>query len=572
MLPLLQIKNLTVEFPGTENAVTALQDFSLELNRGEILAVVGESGSGKSVMSLAVMNLLSPSARIKNGSILFSSDGNNAIELLGMPEGDARLYRGSGLAMIFQEPMTSLNPVMTCGEQLMEPLTGHRRINRKEAKEEAIRLLEKVQISNAGEIFKRYPHQLSGGQRQRVMIAMSISCRPAVLICDEPTTALDVRVQKTILDLLNEIRKAEQIGMIFITHDLGIVADLADRAIVMWKGRSVESGPVKELFSHPQHPYTRGLLQCRPSLHHRGERLPVVSDFLKEGRASDISQLTIRTESAGVIPVSGGEPLMRVSGLSVRFGGGKDWLGREKKGFDALTDISFDVYRGETLGLVGESGSGKSTLGRALLGLLKPSAGAILYGKHNLAVMGRRDLLAFRRNIQIVFQDPYSSLNPRRMIGPAIMEALTVHTPLVGVLKRQKVMDLLIRVDLKPEHYGRYPFAFSGGQRQRIVIARALVLDPGFVVFDESVSALDVSVQAQILNLIRDLRETMGFTAVFISHDLSVVRWLCDRVIVLENGRIVEVGEAETVYSNPQSPYTQALLDAIPGKSLLAST
>jgi len=562
-----------------------------------MLAVVGESGSGKSVMCLALMNLLSKAARVVQGSVLFSPDGKGTINLLGMPEKEFRSYRGNQLAMIFQEPMTSLNPVMTCGKQLAEPLIQHKKLNRVQARKEALLLFEKVQLPEPETIFKRYPHQLSGGQKQRVMIAMAISCNPSILICDEPTTALDVRVQKTILDLLKDLRRSENMGMIFITHDLGLVADMADRALVMLRGKLVESGPVNKLFTDPQHPYTRGLLMCRPSRHVKGKRLPVVSDFLENkqretsenfkamselGRVSDPSPLKSDPEPRSHPPANEekfGQPvekvrevLLKVKGLHLRYSSGKTWLGREKNWVDAIRDINFEVYHGETLGLVGESGSGKTTLGRALLGLNKPAAGSISYGGVDLLTMRKASLLAFRRNIQIVFQDPYSSLNPRMMAGSAISEPLKVHDTLSRSERKERVLELLQNVDLKPEHFSRYPFAFSGGQRQRIVIARALSLNPGFVVFDESVSALDVSVQAQVLNLINDLKKNLGFTAVFISHDLSVIRYLCDRVMVMEKGRIVESGDIETVYLNPQTAYTRSLIEAIPGKSLRPRT
>ncbi len=548
-----------------------------------MLAVVGESGSGKSVMSLTLMNLLSKTATIKQGSILFSPDGKDEIELLAMEEKKFREYRGSQLAMIFQEPMTSLNPVMTCGAQLCEPLMLHRKLNRRDAKSASLLLFEKVQLPEPERVFTKYPHQLSGGQRQRVMIAMAISCNPSVLICDEPTTALDVRIQKTILDLLKGLLRSENMGMIFITHDLGLVADMADRALVVLRGRVVESGRVKEMFEHPQHPYTRGLLMCRPSLHTKNERLPVVSDFL-EINISESSQnmavTSLKTKSrqtilnksrpaesqnnSGIVP----EILLKVKGLHLRYSSGKTWTGREKHWVDALKDINFEVYKGETLGVVGESGSGKTTLGRALLGLNKPYHGSILYGGEELITMHKSELLGFRKNIQIVFQDPYSSLNPRLMIGPAISEPLKVHDSDGKLDRKRRVMELLQKVDLKSEYFNRYPHAFSGGQRQRIVIARALVLDPHFVVFDESVSALDLSVQAQVLNLIRDLKENFGFTAIFISHDLSVIRYLCDRVLVMEKGKIVESGDVESVYLNPKTDYTRSLIEAIPGKGL----
>ena len=566
--PLIQIKNLTVEFPGRGNTGAALQNFSMELNRGEMLAVVGESGSGKSVMSLTLMRLLNPTARIVSGSILFSSNGKETVDLLSLTEKKIRAIRGNQMAMIFQEPMTSLNPVMTCGKQLIESILLHKKISRIQARSQALALFEKVRLADPDLIYQKYPHQLSGGQRQRVMIAMAISNHPALLICDEPTTALDVRVQKTILDLLKDLRRSENMGMIFVTHDLGLVSDMADRALVMLRGKIVEEGEVKSLFKNPQHPYTRGLLMCRPALHQKGERLPVVSDFLENAPSPPGDVHFSSPEFSGLNPGLEPEVLLKVEALGLRFSTGKNWLGKEKNGLDALTDINFEVYRGETLGLVGESGSGKTTLGRALLGLNKPDQGRISYGNTELRSIPKSELLGFRKNIQIVFQDPYSSLNPRLMVGPAIEEPLEVHESLDRKTRRDRVTDLFKQVDLEPAYYNRYPHEFSGGQRQRIVIARALALHPGFVVFDESVSALDVSIQAQVLNLINDLKKNLGFTALFISHDLSVIRYLCDRVLVMEKGRIVESGQVESIYTNPQTSYTRSLIAAIPGNSL----
>ena len=557
-----------------------------------MLAIVGESGSGKSVMSLTVMNLLSSAARIVKGSIMFSADGKQDGDLLGMSERKLRSLRGNQLAMIFQEPMTSLNPLMTCGAQVCEPLIQHKNLDKTEARLTVLKLFEKVLLPEPERIYNNYPHQLSGGQKQRVMIAMAISCNPSLLICDEPTTALDVRVQKTILDLLKSLRKSENMGIIFITHDLGLVADMADRALVMLRGRIVEEGNVTDIFSMPKHPYTRGLLMCRPALHSKGERLPVVSDFL-EGNETGFNKLfsgpdLILNLRVDKTPVEFKSPetavlnemkpgtvqpvLLEIKGVHLRYSSGKNWLGNEKHWVHAIQDINFKVYQGETLGLVGESGSGKTTLGRALLGLNKPNQGSISYGGSDLMRMTKSALLEFRRNIQIVFQDPYSSLNPRLMIGPAISEPLHVHKSFKTSARKARVMEILKKVDLQPEHFYRYPHAFSGGQRQRIVIARALVMNPGFVVFDESVSALDVSVQAQILNLINDLKQNMGFTAVFISHDLSVIRYLCDRVLVMEKGRIVESGEVESIYRNPKTAYTRSLIEAIPGNNLVRKT
>lgn len=540
-----------------------------------MLAVVGESGSGKSVTALSILQLLpSHTARIGTGEIWFSPDGLSATDLLKLSKNELRSLRGNRIAMIFQEPMTSLNPVMTCGAQVMEPLKLHRYLNASQAKQEVLQLFEKVKLPEPEILFNKYPHQLSGGQKQRVMIAIAISCKPALLICDEPTTALDVTVQKTILELLRDLRRSENMGMLFITHDLGLVADMADRAVVMYKGSIVENGKVGDLFLNPQHPYTRGLLLCRPILHQKGERLPVVSDFLNDVENTskyavgifqkDIERIAGKESGTGF--QKNAEVLISVKNLDIWYSSGKTWLGREKHWVKAVQDVSFDVLTGETLGLVGESGCGKTTLGRALLRLNKPISGSIHYGGRDLLAMPDSELRPFRKNIQIVFQDPYSSLNPRLMIGPALSEPLKIHDPSMNRSQRKKkVLELLQKVDLLPEHVNRYPHEFSGGQRQRIVIARALALNPDFVVFDESVSALDVSIQAQVLNLINDLKQEFGFTAVFISHDLSVIRYLCDRVMVMENGRIVESGDAETLYRNPLTAYTKMLIDAIPG-------
>jgi peptide/nickel transport system ATP-binding protein len=595
LLPLLQINDLALSFRSAGGSAPALKGISLSVNAGEMLAVVGESGSGKSVTALSVLQLLPARlASVERGEIIFSPDGRASINLLDLPAAELRSLRGNRIGMIFQEPMTSLNPVMRCGAQVMEPLKLHRKLSNRQAKQEVLQLFEKVRLPEPEILFNRYPHQLSGGQKQRVMIAMAISCKPALLICDEPTTALDVTVQKTILELLRDLRKSENMGMIFITHDLGLVTDLADRAVVMYRGNIVESGEVREVFSNPRHPYTRGLLLCRPVLHKRGERLPVVNDFLKRPDElllnTDELSLNIRDNApesatpADLKKPGTGKPekasggayripdkknagtLISVKNLDVWYSSGKTWLGREKHWVKAVQDVSFDILTGETLGLVGESGCGKTTLGRALLRLNKPVAGTIEYGGLDLLAMPERELRAFRKNIQIVFQDPYSSLNPRLEVGPALAEPLKIHLPSLGRSERKKrILELLQKVDLSPEHYRRYPHEFSGGQRQRIVIARALSLNPDFVVFDESVSALDVSIQAQVLNLINDLKQEFGFTAVFISHDLSVIRYLCDRVMVMEKGRIVETGDAESVYRNPKMEYTKTLIEAIPG-------
>ncbi len=468
--------------------------------------------------------------------------------------------RGNRIAMIFQEPMTSLNPVLTCGKQVMEALLLHKKMTPQQAKARTIEWFSKVQLPNPESIFKRYPHQLSGGQKQRVMIAMAMCCEPELLICDEPTTALDVTVQKTILQLIRELQQQTGMGVIFITHDLGVVAEIADRAVVMYKGEIVETGTVKQLFQQPQHPYTKALLACRPVNHRRGERLPVVSDFLDPQ-----AQAAVQAAKPVTTATDATAPLLEVRDLRVWFPTSKTIWGKPLQFAKAVDGVSFNVLKGETLGLVGESGCGKTTLGRTLLRLIEPTSGQILYKGTDLAAKSKRELRALRKDLQIVFQDPYSSLNPRLAVGPAIAEPLLVHgLEKTEKRRKDKVVELLEKVNLKAEHYNRYPHEFSGGQRQRIVIARALALNPSFVVCDESVSALDVSVQAQVLNLLNDLKKELGFTVIFISHDLSVVRYISDRIMVMNKGKIEESGPADEIYLHPRTAYTQQLIASIP--------
>lgn len=559
--PLLQIKDLQVDFVSELGTTTAVKNISLEVNRGEIVAIVGESGSGKSVTSLSILQLLpAPPARYTAGSILFSEDGQQQVEMLHQSPDTLSGIRGHKIAMIFQEPMTSLNPVFTCGQQVMEAIRQHQRVSTTEAKARTLGLFEKVKLPNPSLLMDRYPHQLSGGQKQRVMIAMAMSCNPSLLICDEPTTALDVTVQKTILQLIRGLQETEKMGVIFITHDLGVVAEVADRAVVMYKGAIVEQGTTSELFHAPKHPYTKGLLACRPILHRKGERLPVVSDFL-EGKTNTAPQVTATVQQDH----SGEAPLLKVENLNVWFPGRKTFFGKPLDHIKAVNDVSFTVRKGETLGLVGESGCGKTTLGRTLLRLIDPTSGTIWYNGQNITAIKKDGLKDLRRNIQIIFQDPYSSLNPRMTIGDAIVEPMKVHGILGRAAQRKdRAMEMLQKVDLKPEHFNRYPHEFSGGQRQRIVIARALSLGPTFVVCDESVSALDVSVQAQILNLLNDLKKEFDLTTIFISHDLSVVRYISDRIMVMNKGMIEEMGDAEEVYLHPKQEYTRQLIASIP--------
>jgi peptide/nickel transport system ATP-binding protein len=568
--PLLQINNLQVDFVTEMGTTTAVKDISITVNRGEIVAIVGESGSGKSVTSLSILQLLPvPPARYTNGEILFSADGKTPVNLLTETPNQLRSIRGNKIAMIFQEPMSSLNPVFTCGHQVQEAIRLHQQISKREAAEKTIELFAQVKLPNPDRLFHRYPHQLSGGQKQRVMIAMAMSCSPSLLICDEPTTALDVTVQKTILQLIKELQQTQQMGVIFITHDLGVVAEVADRAVVMYKGEIVETGKVSDLFRNPQHPYTKGLLACRPVLHPKGERLPVVSDFLEHNRAFD----PVNYQPAIPPPVvdepdtseSVRQPFIQVSRLNVWFPSKTNFMGKPLDYVKAVDNVRFEIYKGETLGLVGESGCGKTTLGRTLLGLIKPTSGSVVYDGVNLSKVSEDDMKQMRKDIQIVFQDPYSSLNPRLTIGSAIAEPLKVHNIIASKQQRKdKVVELLEKVNLKAEHFYRYPHEFSGGQRQRIVIARALALNPSFIVCDESVSALDVSVQAQVLNLLNDLKKEMGFTIVFISHDLSVVRYISDRIMVMNKGKIEEIGDAEQVYFHPKKEYTKQLIASIP--------
>ncbi len=559
--PLLQIKNLTVNFNNNGSITNALNNISITVNKGEIVAIVGESGSGKSVTSLSILQLIpSPPVVYASGEILLTV-GDTTIDILELPKQALTNIRGNKVAMIFQEPMSALNPVITCGNQVMEAILLHKNISKKEAKNQTIALFKKVQLQNIPDLFNRYPHQLSGGQKQRVMIAMAMSCEPDLLICDEPTTALDVTVQKNILQLLKILQQQTQMGIVFITHDLGVVAEIADKVVVLYKGNIVEENTVVNIFTNPQNPYTKALLACRPILHKKGERLPVVSDFMGEKSVEKTvtSKKQLPTVNCQITT------LLSVKNLKVYFPAKKTFLGKIIDYTKAVDDISFDVFEGETLGLVGESGCGKSTLGRTILGLIDATSGIVAYKGENLLRTNYHKLQTLRKDMQIIFQDPYSSLNPRLKIGEAISEPLLVH----GIIKsskqrKEKVIELLEKVSLNADFYNRYPHEFSGGQRQRIVIARALALQPSFIVCDESVSALDVSVQAQVLNLLNDLKQEFGFTAIFISHDLSVVRYLSDRILVMNKGKIEEIGNAEEVYINPTSNYTKRLIASIP--------
>ncbi len=575
MFPLLQIKNLSVDFKTEYGNTSAIKNISLEINKGEIVAIVGESGSGKTVTSLSILQLLqSPPAKYASGEILFSKDQNKQIDLLKLSEPEMRDIRGNEISMIFQEPMTSLNPVQTCGSQVMEAIQSHEKKNKNSTRKKTIELFEQVQLPDPVNILDRYPHQLSGGQKQRVMIAMAMSCNPSLLIADEPTTALDVTVQKTILQLIKNLQQQHEMGVIYITHDLSLVAEIADKVIVMYKGSVVEAGSTKDIFLNAQHPYTKALLACRPVLHSKGKRLPVVSDFLHdETKASNKLSVTSNEENIQITSdivhrtsdIQSSTPILKVQNLKVYFPVRKNFFGKPLLEFKAVDDVSFEILKGETVGLVGESGCGKTTLGRALIRLIEPTGGNILFDGKDIAHIEKKEMRRMRKDIQIIFQDPYGSLNPRITIGSAIQEPMKIHGLLQNNKQRKdKVMELLEKVNLKPEHFNRYPHEFSGGQRQRICIARALGLNPDFLICDESVSALDVSVQAQVLNLLNDLKKEFGFTSIFISHDLSVVRYISDRIMVMNKGRIEESGTADEVYFHPKKDYTKKLIASIP--------
>lgn len=540
--------------------MAAVNGISFTVAPGELLAIVGESGSGKSITALSLLQLLPKQAHTK-GELIFQKQGAKAVNLLQLDDAAIRATRGASIAMIFQEPMTSLNPVFTCGYQVMEAIQLHQKVNKESARQKTIELFEQVQLPNPSQIIDRYPHELSGGQKQRVMIAMAMSCHPSLLIADEPTTALDVTVQKSILELIKSLQLQTGMSVILITHDLGLVADMADNIAVMYKGEIVEHGNASAVLREPSQPYTKALLNCRPSLHAKGERLPVVgseliidNDALKNKNLPEINKDKV---------------ILAVEDVKVHYVGKKSWFGKQPAPYKAVDGVSFTVSKGETVGLVGESGCGKTTLGRSILQLVPVTSGKIILNGNDLMQLPKKELQMLRKDLQIVFQDPYGSLNPRITIGDAIMEPMQVHGILTGRQQRkEKVVELLEKVKLQPDHFNRYPHQFSGGQRQRICIARALALNPSFLIFDESVSALDVSVQAQVLNLLNDLKVEFGFTSIFISHDLSVVHYICDRMLVMQQGKIVESGAADQVYHHPTHPYTQKLVDAVPGKKL----
>lgn len=560
--PLLAIKNLTVSFEQGNKSFTAVKDLSLMIKRGEIRALVGESGSGKSVTSMSILQLIpSPPATYKKGSILFYDTSGGVIDLLQTSASEIGAIRGSKIAMIFQEPMTALNPVLSCGKQIIETIMLHQGLTKEAATIEAIRLFTSVKIKEPEKAIDKYPHELSGGQKQRVMIAMAMSGKPDLLICDEPTTALDVQVQKSILELLKHLQQETGMGILFITHDLSVVASFADAVTVLYKGEVVEQNNTKELFENPVHPYTKALLACRPGLYPKGFKLPVVSDFLTNSNYS-VPSIKTKDNKFETIP---NKTLLEVNNVTIRFPITTNIFGKVTKSFTAVDNISFDIKEGETLGLVGQSGCGKTTLGRSIVGLQTINEGSIVYNGETIAAPNKKYNPHYKKIIQLIFQDPYSSLHPRMRIGDAIAEPLLVHNLVPKTSERkERVMEMLKKVELPADCFEKYPHEFSGGQRQRIVIARALIMEPKFVICDESVSALDVSVQAQVLNLLNDLKASMRFSALFITHDLSVVKYISDRIMVMNQGKIEELGPAEEVYHSPKSLYTQELIASLP--------
>lgn len=564
MKPLLSIENLRIDFGNKTSRTAAVKGISLELNKGETLGIVGESGSGKSVTSLSVMRLLDPkAAHVHADRMQFHSQSHGKVNLLELSPAEIRRIRGAEIAMIFQEPMTSLNPVYTCGFQVDEMLQVHTDLTKREIREKTLSLFREVELPDPERIYKSYPHELSGGQKQRVMIAMAMSCEPDLLIADEPTTALDVTVQKRILELMNDLKKRVNMSMIFITHDLGVVAEIADKIAVMYRGEVVEYGDTQQIFRNPQHPYTQGLIACRPPMNVRYERLPIVADYTRGEKNFQPAIIPAEQRNKAQEKLYSQKPMMEIRDLSVTFPVRNGW-GRKTGEVKAVNNVSFDVFPGETLGLVGESGCGKTTLSRALLQLVEANSGSVLFQGEDLCQLSGDAMRTKRKDLQIIFQDPYSSLNPRRTVGQAIREPMDVHQIGKRSERHQRVVALLEKVGLSAEHYDRYPHEFSGGQRQRIGIARALAVEPKFIICDESVSALDVSVQAQVLNLLNELKREMGLTYIFISHDLSVVKYMSDRMIVMNKGVIEEYGDADEIYAHPKTNYTKKLIAAIP--------
>lgn len=560
--PLLSVKDLIVDFHTSEGVTRAVNNVSFDIPAGKTIGIVGESGSGKSVTSLAVMSLLQkPAAKIPQGQIFFEGT-----DLLTLPESEMRKIRGNQISMIFQEPMTSLNPVFKVGDQIAEALRLHMNLSKKGAWDRAVELMDQVGIPRPSASAHKFPHEMSGGQKQRVMIAMAIACEPKLLIADEPTTALDVTIQKQVLDLLFDLQQKYKMSMMFITHDLGVIGDIADDVVVMYRSNVVEQNHSSEIFHTPKHPYTRGLLACRPKLGANPKRLLTVSDFMDEnGKEKTVTAARVEVFEKGSEKKESSEILLEVKNLVTEFPIKGGLFNRTVDHFRAVNDVSFKIRKGETLGLVGESGCGKTTLGRTILRLIEPASGQIIYNGQDITHIYSEELRLLRRKMQIIFQDPYSSLNPRMTVSEILTEPLVIHK--IGNSKKERVdraKELMEKVGMSASQLNRYPHEFSGGQRQRISIARALMLNPEFIICDESVSALDVSIQAQVLNLLLDLQQEFGLTYIFISHDLSVVNFIADEVGVMNAGKIIEMDRASEIYKNPKEEYTRALLSAIP--------
>lgn len=556
-IPILSVKDLQIDFLKEKSWNIIIKRSSFDIYANEILGVVGESGSGKSVTSLALMGLLPREiCRISSGNIVF--EGN---DITHNTDSEFRLLRGAQISMIFQEPMSALNPSITCGEQVAEILREHTSLRGKALREEVLRLFDRVKLPNPNQVYTKYPHQISGGQKQRVMIAMAVACKPKLLIADEPTTALDVTVQNEIINLLKDLQRDNKMSILFISHDLNLVSSISDRILVMYKGDIVEQGKSTEVFNDPQDMYTKALVASRPSLTERLKRLSTIGDFLNNKVVRDV--VTTEDRKDRLEKLYSNAPLLEIRNVF------KDYIingGLFKKGvFHALQDISFNVYEGETLGLVGESGCGKSTLGNVILQLDRATKGQIFYKGQDITKLSSKAFRVFRKDIQIIFQDPYSSLNPRLTVGEAILEPMKVHK--IGSSdadRKERVIEILYRVGLDESVFNRYPHEFSGGQRQRIGIARTIAVQPKLIICDESVSALDISVQAQVLNLLNDLKDKYNFTYIFISHDLSVVKYMSDQVMVMNKGKIEEIGEADELYAHPKTAYTKGLISSIP--------
>jgi peptide/nickel transport system ATP-binding protein len=554
---ILDIKNLTISFGNKKSTIEVVHGISLHIKENEIVGVVGESGSGKSVTAMAILGLLPKKNTFIGGEILF-----NKKDLLKEMENNIRKLRGNDIAMIFQEPMTALNPSITCGNQVSEIIKLHLKYSTSKAKKETISLFEKVKLPRPSEIYNSYPHQISGGQMQRVMIAMAIACKPKLLIADEPTTALDVTVQKEIILLLKEIQKETKMSMLFISHDLGLVSEIVDRVAVMYQGNIVEEGSVLQVFKTPKEDYTKALMASRPSLDIRLKELPTIASLADNSFKS--IEITPQERALKHKELYTKTPILEILNLKKEYYSNAGVLNK-KKVVNAVNEVSFKVFEGETLGLVGESGCGKSTLGKAILQLEKATSGSIKYRGKEITKLKSSELRKLRKEIQLIFQDPYSSLNPRMLIGEAIMEPMRVHH--IGKNDRErknKVLSILNRVELDDSYFNRYPHELSGGQRQRVGIARTIAMEPKLVVCDESVSALDISVQAQVLNLLNELKDDFGFTYIFISHDLAVVKFMADQLLVMKDGKIEEIGDADEIYANPTKEYTQKLIEAIP--------